>query len=130
MVINEKGLVCHLTKKVIRGLNIDVTKVYITTRVLKHMYDKRPAQEMDFILKNLSQLVKYPDEIYANKDGKRANFSFVKKLKNPEEEKYFCGIEIDGGVKEANIVTVFCVAEIYLKNYKLLWSWRDDIPSS
>lgn len=118
-------LFCHLTNQVSKEVCLPF-KVYITTKVLKHMYDKRPAQEYDFILTNLESVVTFPDHVYKNKDPKRGDYCFVKKI---EEEKYFCALET--GNEEIYIVTVFKLRkENYLKNYELLWSWKDGEPSS
>ncbi len=118
-------LLCVLTNAIIRGIKIEHNKVYISTRVIKHIYDKRPAEEFDFLLLNISDIVKYPDFIYSNKQAKRGNFVFVKELKN---YKYFCSIEEtqkDGELKCLEIVTFFRINDNnYLKNYELLWKWE------
>lgn len=118
---------CHLTNAVKTALNIATSTVYTNTRVLKHMYDKKPAQEYEFLIENLHTIIKYPDHIYHNRDAKRGNYCFLKKLKN---EFYLCSIEIktEGTIF---IVTAFRIAdEKYLEKYTLLWSWRDDASSS
>jgi len=58
--------------------------------MLKHLYDKKPAEEYDFILYNLEQIVRYPYHLYPNKDSKRGDIAFVKLI---HEKKYFCAIE-------------------------------------
>ena len=50
IVTDKTVIVCHLTFAVMKALNCDKGKVYINTRVLKHIYDKRPAEEYDTIL--------------------------------------------------------------------------------
>lgn len=100
-------------------------RVYVSTRMLKHLYDSRPAEEFVSIIENLHTIVKYPDEIYENKTGKRGDFCFVKELKG---ERYIASIEItERKDKKIFVATAFRLRkENYLKNYKLLWSWRDD----
>ena len=126
IVINDGAILCVLTKTVIKAVHLDMEKVHITTRVIKHMYDKRTAEEFDVLLRSVYQIVRYPDEIYQNRNGKRGDLGFVKKI---NEAKYFCSLEIDG--------TIFCVAtafrigkESYLQNFTLLWSWRGGTPPS
>lgn len=136
VVANRRMLLCHLTKAVIEGINIDnsVKNVYVTSRCVKHLFDKKPAEEFFFILDYLHKIVKYPDRIYKNRNGKRGNFCFVKKVGN---EKYICAIEIletslisaDSGIKEIIIATAFRLRdEKYIKNYTLLWDWGNGNP--
>ena len=126
IVINDVALLCHLTKAVTKAINLNSEKVYITTRTMKHMYDKRPAEEFDFVLKNLFQIVKYPNTVYQNKDGKRGNICLVKEI---DGIKYLCCLEmIDNALY---IATAFRVGnERYLKSFTPLWSWRGGTPSS
>ena len=58
--------VCHLTNIVVQEIKLD-SRVYITTNCLKHIYDKRPAEEFDFLIDYAHKVVKYPDLIYKNK---------------------------------------------------------------
>lgn len=121
-------LLCNLTNAVAQGIGVDYTKVYVTTRMLKHLYDKKPAEEYDSILKNLFQIVRTPDSIYANKGNKRGSFIF---LKSTGGIKYVCSIELQRELSEIYIVTGFRLRkESYLNNYELIWSWKGDIPSS
>ena len=102
---------------------------------MKHLYDSKPAEEYEFILHNLILIIKYPDFIYENKSGKRGQFAFVKTI---QETRYFCSIETievtsqEGTNEEMTfIVTAFRLRKpTYLLSYKLLWSWKGDIPSS
>lgn len=131
IVVDKKFFLCNLTNVVKREVKFTSNKVYITTKMLKHIYDKKPAELYDFIVQNLYQIVKYPDHIYKNKSTKRGDFCFVKLLKN---EKYLPSIEVCAGdnknQEEIYVATVFRTDEKYLEKYELLWSWRDDIPSS
>ncbi|MBP9817783.1 hypothetical protein KBC75_03470 [Candidatus Shapirobacteria bacterium] len=100
------------------------------------MYDKKPAEEFDFLLRNVVHLVKYPDSIYKNRSGKKGNYVFTKII---QEVMYLCSLEtcesnFDEGQDETNfIVTAFRLRvgkESYLDKYRLLWSWKGDLPSS
>lgn len=148
IVANRKICLCGLTKAVTTGLYIDhsIKNVYVTTRCLKHLFDKKPAEEFLFIIDNLHKVVKHPDKIYKNRKGKRGEFCFVKNIGN---EEYFCSIEIikiqpfvrgvsefglsERGIssitKEIHIVTVFRLRDPkYTKNYTLLWNWGNGNP--
>ncbi len=122
---------CHLTVTVTKGLNIKCNRVYLSTRVLKHIYDKRPAEEFDFMLENTFNVVKYPDKIYKNKNGKRGSYCFVKDIKNMK-----CLVSVETIYDEnkntthCEVVTFFRVEDKYLANYELLWEWKGGTPSS
>lgn len=126
-------LVCLLTKKVQEACDFPTSKIHLNTRVLKHLYDKKPAEEFEFVIHNLDKLLRYPDQVYKNKTGKRGSLCFVKKLSG---HKYFCSIEtteeLDGtNMQMICIVTAFRLRkEDYLEGYELLWSWKGDEPSS
>lgn len=127
-VVNKKAQVCCLTRAVLQGLDIGTEWVHINTRVIKHLYDAKPAEEFFCVLENLQTIVKYPEEIYENKEGKRGQFILVKKI---GADKYICSIEILEKDNEIAIVTAFRIRKnSYLDSYKLLWSWEDDTPPS
>ncbi len=133
-VVDLTITVCTVTKSVSKAANFSSEKIYITTRVLKHMYDKRPAEEFNYIIHNLWQISKFPDEIYENNNSKRGQFVFIKKL---GKFKYFCSVEKtneedpDSHCIGMNyIVTAFRVEDTYLKSFRLLWSWKGGTPSS
>ncbi|MFA6048222.1 MAG: hypothetical protein WCV59_04670 [Parcubacteria group bacterium] len=116
---------CHLTYAVSKNNNFP-PKVYLKTRALKHIYDKRPAEEFDRILIYLKKLVRYPDCVYKNKNPKRGDYVFTKTING---EQYLCSLELYDGC--FNIATVFRLRKKnYIKSYDLLWSWRDGAPSS
>ena len=106
-------------------------RIYITTRVIKHLYDKKPAEEFDFVLENIPNLLAHPDRLYRNKGDKRGQFCLMKQI---EGREYFVSLELADGKygKELQLVTAFRVrSEPYLKEYDLLWSRRDgEIHSS
>jgi|SRR3989344_3331383 len=134
-VIELSILLCNLTKTVQKVCKLETQKVHVTTKVLKHLYDSKPAEEFDFIIRHVFKLIKYPDQIYENKSSKRGDLCFVKTIKC---EKYIASIEVfieiseNGKDVEVNYaVTAFRIRkDNYLKNYKLLWSWKGDNPSS
>lgn len=135
IVQNIEVFFCRLTHAVQKAIGVDSVKeagkmrtmrVYLKTRVLKHSYDKRPAEEYDFFIENLHAIVKYPELIYQNQYSKRGDYAFVKTIGN---NKYLCSLECKNiGTPDCRmeIVTFFRPKETYLKNYTLLWSWRDD----
>lgn len=132
-------LVCKLTNKVKEDLKFESFNVYITTRCLKHLYDKKTAEEYDATIRCVHQIIKYPDNIFENKDthSKRGDLCFVKIVAG---ETYLCSVEKDVESSELQIGKVNYIAtcfrlrpdkkENYLKNYKLLWSWKGGEPSS
>lgn len=127
IVSEEILLLCYLTFSTKKNVGFSSHPVYITTKALKHLYDKKPAQEYDSILCNLDKIVRYPDYVYKNPDEKRGNFCIIKAI---EDQKYFCSLEdrAEGGIY---VVTAFCLRkENYIKKYELLWSWRDGKSSS
>lgn len=133
IVKNVTILACLLTKTVQDACNFPTSKIHLNTRVLKHLYDKKPAEEFEFIIHNLNHIIRYPDAIYKNKGGKRGGLCLVKKL---AKNKYLCSIEITEELDSTNmkmicVVTAFRIRkEDYLEGYELLWSWKGDKPSS
>lgn len=134
LVINKTVFLCHLTKAVQEGNNFNSSRVYINSKVIKHLYDSKPAEEFDFLINYIHKFIKYPDCVYKNKPGKRGDLGFLKELKN---ESYFCLVEvIDSKLKDEScpegiyIVTAFRLREGKKENYELLWSWRDGLSSS
>ncbi len=148
IVIDRKIFLCNLTNAVSKGIKVDdsIKSVYITSRCIKHLYDKKPAEEFDFILNHISEIAKYPDKIYKNKVSKRGEFCFIKRMGN---EEYFCTIEIleippaicgvaelgiselglNSAIKEIQIATAFRLRDKkYIKNYTLLWDWGTGNP--
>lgn len=129
-VAERKMFLCFLTKAVQEGLGIadSIRGVYVTSRALKHLFDKKPAEEFMFLLNNLHKIVKYPDKIYQNKSGKRGEFCFTKRIGDSE---YLCSVEIVEIVlaKEIQVATAFRLRDDnYIKNYALLWDWGNGNP--
>lgn len=130
-VVNRKIFLCNLTNAVCVGIKINkkTKKVYITSRAVKHLFDKKPAEEFLFLIENLHKVVKYPDKIYRNKPGKRGEYCLVKRIGSIN---YLCSIEIilSGECnQEIQIATAFRLRDDnYTKKYTFLWSWGVDIP--
>ncbi|MBN2854582.1 hypothetical protein JXK06_03585 [Patescibacteria group bacterium] len=130
LVILESAYICRLTYAVFDALGFNDYKVYVNTKALKHLYDKKPAEEFYYIVKNLYKFIKYPDWIYKNRTSKRGEFCLVKEI---HDFKYLCSLEFCEDELEGKIyvVTAFRIRdEAYLKKYELLWSWKGDRPSS
>jgi hypothetical protein len=126
----ETVYICRLTYSVLNVLGFGDSKVHVSTKVLKHLYDKKPAEEFDFLINSLPAIIKYPDRVYKNKISKRGDFCLVKRLKG---FSYLCSVEFceDAGEMRVCVVTAFRVRdEAYLKKYELLWSWKGGDPSS
>lgn len=131
IVPNAEVMVCKLSSQVSKILSETVgttekSKVFVTTRMLKHLYDKKPAEEYDFILDHLSMILKYPDHVFRNKGTKRGDFVL---LKNLYHEDWLCSIELTEDV--FYVATAFRVRRpTYLDSYDLMWSWKVGAPSS
>lgn len=139
-VVQVTVLVCNFTNIVKEVLSLPTIRVYATTKSLKHMYDKRTAQEFDFLLENLPKIIKQPTKIYENKDGKTGGYCFSREF---SDNVYFCVIERkeeanpnDGELGMNYIVSAYKLPEDiekrerYISGYKLLWSWEGDVPPS
>ena len=124
-----EAFLCNMSGPVSDIIAYPHRKVFISTRVIKHLYDKRTAQEFDFLINNCHLIVKYPDSIYKNKDFKKGRFAFVKEIRH---KKYLCSLEIieKENVVQCEIVTCFPTDDAYLENFELLWEWKDGEPSS
>jgi hypothetical protein len=122
---------CNLTTAVTGVLSSSKTptpkyKVLVSSKALKHLYDKKPAEEYDYMLTHAHTFVKYPDKIYINRDGKRGDYIFIKDISG---EIWLCSIEKEK--EHCYLVTCFRLhKESYLKNYKLIWSWKIGDSSS
>lgn len=123
--------VCEMPHKLKSKIKAKGPKVYITTKSLKHMYDVRSAQEFDFIITNIEAAILHPLRVYRNKEGKTGNICFYKEFGN---NAYF--YILDSQTDSVYIVSAYRLSEIeekrknYLASYKLLWSWKGDLPSS
>ncbi len=125
-IVMERQFICTVLKPVSNILcNTNVFNVSISTRALKHMYDKKPAEEFDCLLKAVVGIIQFPLRVYKDKNNKRGNYCFSGMYKNFE---YIFAIELIEG--EGQIVTGFRKRDDkYLKEYILLWSREVDSPS-
>ncbi len=143
-VADVKLHLCNLTNivAVVLGLENEKThKVHITARALKHLYDKKPAEEFFQLLDGLDEVTRLPLHVYENKKGKRGAFCLVGEYGGAE---YICAIEvvnaqflgekdefIQKNAIELQIATGFRNRDKnYLNKCTLLWSWRDGNPPS
>lgn len=125
IVVDIDVFLCHLTTAVLKIIEQE-KRVYLNSKALKHLYDKKPAEEFEFILNNLQIIVEYPEHIYKNKNPKRGHYIFSKSIQG---KNYLCSLESksDG----LWVVTAFRVRDKkYLNDYNLLWSWKGGTPSS
>lgn len=129
IVKNFTLFLCNITNAVQAGGKISCQKVYINSKVLKHLYDKRPSFEYDFVLTHLPTLIKYPNLIYKNSHSKRGTYCFVKEI---DDTKYLVSVEesVEQGENCLFVITCFSVEDKYLKKFPILWSWRGGDPSS
>ena len=143
LVPDAKLTLCNLTNVVasVLGRGEGVFAVHMTTRSLKHLYDKKPAEEFSCILDGLEEVVRFPTHIYANKEGKRGGYCLVGTFNGCA---YICSIEIVpvatvitpdrcvpnvAVLEEIQVVTAFRKRdEKYLSKYTLLWSREDGNP--
>jgi hypothetical protein len=123
IVINKTAFLCHINRKISRCINLPEAKVYISSRVLKHLYDKRPAQEYDCLLENIFGITRYPDLLYINKRDKSGDYIFVKAIQG---YSYMCSAKFIriNDCSKLNIITAFSVKPEYMKDFKLIWSWK------
>ncbi len=120
-----------ITKRTRQALHCHQRKIYIQTRALKHLYDKKPAEEFDFLIDHLETIIRNPELLYKNKNNKTGDFCITKKI---DDHRYIVIIEVvnrQTAQEEIFIVTAFRIRdEKYLRNYDLLRSWRDGARSS
>lgn len=126
LVNSAKTLLCYLPVNLIPVFGSVHRNASINTRVLKHLYDKRPAQEFDFMLEHLKTVLKYPTHVYKNKQGKRGQYCFIKSINGTI---CLCSIELCNKADHKpqwEVVTFFTITQEYLNGYELLWKRKDD----
>ena len=122
--------IARISPEIADSLNTHERNVSISTRSLKHLYDKKPAEEFDAILDNLAVVIENPDTLYKNKDHMRGNYCITKYIGGVA---YLVSLEIpqQNAAKTIQVVTSFRVRDSqYLEHYDLLRSWRDGAHSS
>lgn len=123
-VKNATLYIGNLKLSITRKLGISSKNIFIRTRSLKHMYDKRTAQVYDLLLDKLLDILRNPECIYKNKSSKRGSKCFVKKI---GKYKYLIVLE-EKDISGNYIVTGFPVDNKYLKNFRRVWYWKDGNP--
>ena len=115
-----------VSKSLIFGKMDEDSTVYLNTRVMKHLYDKRTAVIYFLLLQNLEYLIFYPDKIYENGLDKRKSLIFVKQIK-----KELLVVVLEKNQEKRNkifVITAFKTDEKYLEKFKLLWKRRAASP--
>lgn len=97
--------------------------VYLNTRVMKHLYDKRTAVVYFLLLKNMNQIVFKPDLVYQNNSQKKGSLIFTKLIK-----KELLAVIMESQEGKVFIVTAFETDEKYLEKFKLIWKRRAASP--
>lgn len=118
-----RTFVCTIRKELQQVIGSRNNKVFISTRSLKHIYDrhifdKKTPKDFYLIINNVNNIVCNPDRIYLNEETKRGDFIFVKKINN---NMYACILEIIDEEK-IEIVSIYTTGEKYLDKFILLWS--------
>jgi hypothetical protein len=130
-ILALKIRITKITRRTRRAIYSNTRRIYIRTYALKHLYDKKPAEEFDFVIDHLESIVRGPDCVYRNKTNKTGGFCITKKI---DDDHYIVIIEVferNTPKEEIQIVTAFRIRDKrYLENYELLWSWRDGAHSS
>lgn len=122
--------ICDIPHRVKSKIKVKDERVYITTKSLKHLYDVRTAQEFDFIISNFDSAITNPTAIYKDKGGKTGDLCLYVEF---EKSAYFYVLNLQQNIY---IVSAYRLSDInkkrksYLSGYKLLWSWKGDLPSS
>ncbi len=105
--------------------------IYISTKALMHIYEKRSEVLMETLLPGAYALLCYPEKIYMNKNGqsRRGDILFIRLYKNYQ----IIAVLEKGNFKQKpiyQVVTIFLGNENYLKGLKCLWNGRTATPSS
>ncbi len=123
--VTEKVVtICQIKNNIRILLKLPLLKVYISTKVLKHIYEQRPDYEYELILQNLDEVLTEPDAIYQNAKSKRGTFIFKKNL---NKNVLMASIEVvkqKKGKKEIGIpyiVTAFSPREGYFKKFRKIF---------
>jgi len=123
--------ICDFPHKLKGKLKIKDKRVYITTKSLKHLYDVRKGEEFDYIISNIDHFILNPTGIFKDKERKTGNYCIYKETGNGA---YF--IILDVTENSVYVVSGYRLSEVeekrknYLSGYRLIWSWKVDLPSS
>jgi len=114
--------ICHIKPPVKIALNIQASKVTLTSISLKHIYDKhifktKQKDNFDFIIKHLQTVIKNPDIVKLNKKGRRGDYCFIKEI---DKTAVTCTLQKVSG--KLFIVTAFILTDKgYLRETKTIW---------
>jgi hypothetical protein len=133
-IILRNILVCSISDKLYNHLcnvrDFSVPDIYISTRSLKHVYDKRPSVAIEY-LDILYDALSQPDLILFGKSSGKADFIFCKKLR--EDKWLVCpiGISYKKNKRFLFCFTFFPARQNYIKKSAILWSREDGrVPPS
>jgi hypothetical protein len=124
-VFLAKTVVCKLNAKLYRRLceegELENSKVYVSTKVLKHIYDDH-FHEHEKLIDNLNIIVNSPEAVYRNKDGKSGAYLLIKDI---QAVTYCVVMDVSqtGDGMRMEIRTCFQVStpKRYLKGCELVW---------
>jgi hypothetical protein len=126
LVYVTRVAVCSLSAKVYKILNtlhsLDNSKVFVNTKVLKHIYDDHYTQHLRMI-KNLHRIVRLPEAVYKNKPGKGGDYIFVKDIR---KETYCVSLDIIQNETGSSIEIRTCFyasrPKRYFREFECVWS--------
>jgi hypothetical protein len=88
-------------------------------------------RDFDFIILNIESFILNPTRIYKDKEGKTGSICLYKETK---KGAYFSILETTNNsvyvVSSYRLSVVEKKRKNYLGGYKLIWSWKGDLPSS
>lgn len=127
-IIIKKFLLCDTTYTVKKSVPLISRKIYISTRSLKHIYDKHKNQSYDVIKQSLWKIARFPNTILLNSENKRGQYIFTKVIQG----QLFCLVlEENNEEKCYEVVTAFPTKnDKYLRKYQEIWCWRNGESSS
>jgi hypothetical protein len=108
-----------------------VGEVYLSTRSLKHIFDrhihdKKDPETFRVILNAMPDIIKRPDEVRLDTEAKRGNFLFIKRI---DMKQFLVSVEIDQSGM-AHVVSSSATGRKYIEKFTLLWSWETATPPS
>jgi hypothetical protein len=108
-----------------------VGEVYLSTRSLKHIFDrhihdKKDPETFRVILNAMPDIIKRPDEVRLDTEAKRGNVLFIKRI---DMKQFLVSVEIDQSGM-AHVVSSSATGRKYIEKFTLLWSWETATPPS
>lgn len=124
LVVKSEAFVSNVRTSVRKTFNANSSKVYITARSLKHIYERlyldleRP-EIFSMVIQSMPKIMTYPDKICKNKPNKPGEYCFIKKI---DGQVYLCSVEIVEG--KFYVVTGFIPhKESYYNKLEVVWSF-------